>query len=236
MGFRIGINISMSGAGGGGVFTPLGAGNLVAAYEADTLALTNLDPVASFTDLSGNGRHLTQATAGKRPLYKTAQMNGLPVVEFDGVDDILGPTAFSFVQPCHYYIVCKVLSSPIGVAIQSTLFDGNTGGSDILYSTSLLAPLAMYAGGSVITGNGAGNVARVWSAYFNNASSRIIAKGQSAVTGVAGAQNPGGLTMGSRAGETQQGNVQIAALYVYNADKTAQETDFFTYFGTKYGV
>jgi hypothetical protein len=50
------------------------------------------DPVATWSDLSGNGNHATQATASKKPTYKTSIVNGRPVVRFDGVDDWLGCT------------------------------------------------------------------------------------------------------------------------------------------------
>jgi hypothetical protein len=45
--------------------------------------------VARWEDKSGNARHMTQATAGSRPTYQTSQLNSLPVVTFDGSNDIL---------------------------------------------------------------------------------------------------------------------------------------------------
>jgi hypothetical protein len=45
------------------------------------------DPVGLMLDKSGNAFDLTQATAGKRPLYKTS--GGLSWLQFDGVDDVL---------------------------------------------------------------------------------------------------------------------------------------------------
>ncbi len=53
------------------------------------------DPVATWLDLSGNGRNVTQATAGSRPLLKTGVngKNGLPIVKFDGTDDFLSRVA-----------------------------------------------------------------------------------------------------------------------------------------------
>ena len=56
---------------------------------ASALALAHDDPVASLTDLSGKGRHAVQATAGKKPLFKTAVQNGYPGILFDGTDDCL---------------------------------------------------------------------------------------------------------------------------------------------------
>lgn len=49
------------------------------------------DPVGKMLDKSGNGNHLLQATAGKRPLYKTS--GGLSWLQFDGTDDVLAVNA-----------------------------------------------------------------------------------------------------------------------------------------------
>jgi len=53
-----------------------------------TMAVTAADdPVGYVADLSGNGRHIVQATAGNRPLYKTD--GAAHWIEFDGVNDRL---------------------------------------------------------------------------------------------------------------------------------------------------
>jgi hypothetical protein len=54
-----------------------------------TAVASDGDPVGAWDDRSGNGRHPTQATAAKRATYKTAILNGLPVLRLDGVDDFL---------------------------------------------------------------------------------------------------------------------------------------------------
>ena len=45
--------------------------------------------VSQINDLSGNGGHLSQGTAGSRPTYTLAQQNGLNVATFDGTADFL---------------------------------------------------------------------------------------------------------------------------------------------------
>jgi hypothetical protein len=45
--------------------------------------------VARWQDKSGNGRHLTQSTAGNRPTRKTNQQNGRDTLQFDGSNDSL---------------------------------------------------------------------------------------------------------------------------------------------------
>lgn len=72
-------------------WTPLSLGSaLVGWYDAGvgvykdagtTLAVNN-DTVQQWKDQSGNSRHLNQATAGKRPTYKTAGLNGKKSVTF----------------------------------------------------------------------------------------------------------------------------------------------------------
>lgn len=54
-----------------------------------TPAVADGDPVGAWDDASGNGRNLTQANTGLRPLLKLSIQNGLPVVRFDGADDVL---------------------------------------------------------------------------------------------------------------------------------------------------
>lgn len=63
--------------------TPL-APVVVTWFKADAITgLGNGAAVASWTDSSGNGFTAAQATAGQRPTYSTAAVNGLPVVHFN---------------------------------------------------------------------------------------------------------------------------------------------------------
>lgn len=64
--------------------------------QADTATgLNDGDQIATWTDASGLGHDITQATAAKRPLYKTSILNGLPVVRFDGTDDFMATAAYA---------------------------------------------------------------------------------------------------------------------------------------------
>jgi hypothetical protein len=44
--------------------------------------------VSSWTDFSGNGFHATQATGTAQPTFQTNEINGLPIVRFDGTDSL----------------------------------------------------------------------------------------------------------------------------------------------------
>lgn len=72
-----------------------------------TPATADNDPVWSWADQSGQGRHATAEISGRRPLLKTAIQNGMPVVRFDGTDDDLRFTTVDL-PAFSMYIVFKV--------------------------------------------------------------------------------------------------------------------------------
>ena len=89
----------------GGSFRPDQIEGLVLWLDATTIAgLADGDPVGTWPDMSGQGYDATQTTTSKKPTYKLAILNGLPVVRFDGTDDFLstprpeGTTVFTVVK------------------------------------------------------------------------------------------------------------------------------------------
>jgi hypothetical protein len=59
--------------------------------DNETLAATKIDSdfVGGWYDDSGEGNDAIQATGSKQPRYYTNQVNGYPILRFDGVDDSL---------------------------------------------------------------------------------------------------------------------------------------------------
>lgn len=55
--------------------------------KADSLMLTDGDPIPSWGDVSGNNNDATQANALYQPTFQSGEINGFPVVRFDGVND-----------------------------------------------------------------------------------------------------------------------------------------------------
>lgn len=73
-----------------GGFDPGEVTGVVLWLAADAITgLADGDPVSAWEDLSAEGNDAGQATSGNRPTYQTAEVNGLPVVRFDGSNDYM---------------------------------------------------------------------------------------------------------------------------------------------------
>ena len=103
------VGVIVRRAFGGGSFSPLdlfASGEQGAWYDPSDLSTMFQDsagttpvtadgqPVGKILDKSGRGNHASQATAAKRPLYKTS--GGLHWLQFDGVDDALATASIDF--------------------------------------------------------------------------------------------------------------------------------------------
>lgn len=95
-------------------FTPTRLAGCRAWFAADRLiGFANNDPVGTWTDLSGLANHATQATAGRKPTFKTAIQNGRPGILFDATDDALKIVSNASLQTAAvtYVVVCKLVSA-----------------------------------------------------------------------------------------------------------------------------
>jgi len=70
---------------------------------------THGDPVGAVLDQSGNGYHLTQNAANKRPLYKTT--DGLHWLEFDGVNDFMEVEFSAPLLAAGVAMACRITST-----------------------------------------------------------------------------------------------------------------------------
>src|SRR5665213_57688 len=61
---------------------PSAIANLGAWYKADSLGLSDGTAVSSWSDSSSGAYTATQATGTKQPIFHTAQVNGLPALQF----------------------------------------------------------------------------------------------------------------------------------------------------------
>jgi hypothetical protein len=61
--------------------------------DASALPLNHGDAVAYWEDLSNNGNHAAQTDTDRMPTWVSDILNGLPIVRFDGVNDVLSTAA-----------------------------------------------------------------------------------------------------------------------------------------------
>lgn len=109
-------------------FKPSQIPGLVLWLDASQIAgLNDGDAVATWSDLSGNGFDFTQSSASLKPIYKTGIQNGLAVVRFDGVDDVLKRTGFLTSSTTTTFIVCK---RSAGGGTQNAVTLTSNGGTD----------------------------------------------------------------------------------------------------------
>ena len=71
-------------------FSPKDLDGLLLWVDASTLNLCNRDTVEIWEDQSGNENH-AEAEEGKEPTFLVNQLNGKPVVWFDGAEELLTP-------------------------------------------------------------------------------------------------------------------------------------------------
>lgn len=69
--------------------TPAAIDGLVLWLDAESLDLSDADPVSLWPDLSDEQNDVSQGTVADQPTFKTNIVNGRPVVRFDGSSDIL---------------------------------------------------------------------------------------------------------------------------------------------------
>jgi hypothetical protein len=141
-----------------------------------TSVTTDADPVGALDDKSGNGRHATQATSGKRPTYKTSQFGSLSALDLDGTDDFLDATV-TLSQPLTWFIVTDLDAT----ATQQHLIDGNTNRNTVYVWTD--GDFHFYAGSDVDSALAVDTSPHVIVATFNGASSKLWVDGGSGVTG-----------------------------------------------------
>lgn len=200
-----------------------------------TPATANNDPVGAWADQSGNGHDITQSTSGNRPLLKTAQINSLPGILFDGTNDVLKASAFTLNQPETVFIVYQVTGFTQG----DVVFDGNSADTMLYYQWNDPSNNTRMYAGNILTpleSTAAGNWL-IFCGIFNNTSSQGRKNAGTAVTGTVGVSNAGGFTLGAEANIANWGNITVAEVIIYaSALGTTDETSVRNYLNTRYAI
>lgn len=168
--------------------------------------------VSQWSDQSGNGRHLLQATGTAQP---SLQSDGS--ILFDGVQQFLKCNSFTLIQPETVYVLFKMVT----YTDPTKVFDGNTDNSGSLTMTGGTPNLQAFAGTSFGNNTGlATGTYGVVTTIFNGATPASLTQvnNNAAVTGSSGASTMGGFTMGRAGGSAVQfGAIQAKEVIIFSA-------------------
>jgi hypothetical protein len=183
------------------------------AQNAGSITKDGSDLVSQWSDLSGNGRHLVQATGANQPTWNTSHINGFEAIQFlaSGSAKKLATSTWTLAQPFLVMIVIRPTSDTATPAYPCLW----TGDKDTFGSVTFVPALASASDNAVC---GAGTDMNVgtflaadtnywWYGGFDGASSVTRIIGQSEV----GPTNAGAgtITDGISLGETSDGNARI---------------------------
>ena len=110
-------------------FTPASIGGLRLWLQAESLTQASGSSVSSWPDLSGMANTVQQATPASQPLLMAGQINGKPVVRFDGVNDFMLKTSqqgMNNAPDCSFFSVFKRSTLSAGVNRQIIMIGPNT--------------------------------------------------------------------------------------------------------------
>jgi hypothetical protein len=218
------------------------SGNLFAHYKSDTgVTKDGGNAVSAWTDDTGNGHDITQATGTKQPIWADAQINGFPSIDFDGVDDNLKATSFTSKANATVGFIVRKDGTHTGA-----IFDGHTNNQQMLYFEAANARrIRSYAGGYG-PWTDLGPESGVWYAvivrFQASSLARLVCRNLATDTETADTlgniPSPSftGITVGTQgAGTYWPLNGEIAEIIVYNEASTdAKITELMTYFQDKY--
>lgn len=136
-------------------FSPALLGPILWADASDATTITlNGSTVSQWSDKSGNGRHLVQATAAAQPTYNATTYNNKPAVIFDGTSDVMlsnSVTGISGAAPRTIaYVMRRVTGGPIiqiGTSTSLRTFGRDLAGAGLLYHWSSDLPMSMLGTG-----------------------------------------------------------------------------------------
>lgn len=213
--------------------------NLDAWWKADSLALAEGATVSSWADSGPGGFTATQGTAAAQPTFRTGQINGLPVVRFDGVDDVLlsnastshtETTIFSVIKPTSTVGDRSIRVASGSGGITSTIRDGKPrmGSQDLvsLHTSTTTVSTTAFQVLACSYSDSTNTVAFHRNGTADGSSTAVTASPTAGRTTRIGAEPAGGYLVGD-----------IAELIVYSRVLTSSErAEVHSYLQDKYAI
>ena len=215
---------------------PQGVDDLVGWWDTTKIdGLADGAAVGTWPDSSGLGRHAAQTTGSLQPTYQTGELNGHPVVRFDGTDDYLATAAFASEPQPHTVFVISRLGTAI---VTRYLLDGIVTTDRHALFLNASSQIEAFAGVSNLGDTATAGQVAVYAVTYNGASSGIWKNGVD-VSGVGnvGGQALTGLTIGGRFNGVETLDGDVGEVIVYDrALTTAERQAVEQYLMTKWGV
>lgn len=233
------LTLSSDGSG----FSPASISGLTLWLKAHAITgLNDGDPVATWTDLSGNGNNATQAVGANRPKYKTNIVNALPVVRFERDDSSnLGfADVFSSLTAAEIFVAVKINTDP-PVAFADALWYFGSTASDSHYPFTDGNIYEDFGTSVRKTVGNPGQSLAIWAIYNITSISGEFTTRLSGTQIFTTATNTVGFTTTAAIGKSIGGagflDGDIAEIIMYNAKlSSGDRTLVKTYLASKYGI
>jgi hypothetical protein len=212
---------------------------LVAQFPAGTYSADNVYTatvqVSAWSDQSGNGNNVLQATSANQPGYTVNDISwaGRPSLAFGGTQWLAaGATLPNLAQPSTIYAMCLLTSN----GTPQWAYDGQTARCAILWNGTPV--WTTFAGTSLIGTTAASRAASVTASIFNGASSQFFQNNSATnlEAGNPGAANLQGVVIGAATNFSSAITGSYAEFVAYaGAHTAAQRALIFRYAAARYG-
>ena len=235
LGLGLGIPYSLGGPKAA-AFSPLDLSPTLWLDASDTSTITEVGgAVSQWDDKSGNGWNVVQATAANQPTSGTRTLNSLNVLDFDGNDllDVDFGFGNEITQPNTIFMVVQIDTTATNVQ----LFDGVDASDRQFFGALAAGGVWRMSAGTVLSGGSQDQNAHILTVIFNGASSSLDVDSANVLSGNAGANDLGGVTLGATYAAASGLNGAIAEVIVVDGTLTAGEiSDTETYLANKWGI
>lgn len=193
--------------------------------------------VSQWNDLSGNGRHVTQSTAGAKPTTGTRTLGGLNVLDFDGGDHLNLSTISFATGAWTMFIVCGSDTTTLNMGFCSLYtagandYDTNNAFAVEASNNSFQMAQTQNSAGAQFAGSGATPIG-TWSVRKGTASNECDIKApsgssSSTATNASSGTATGGIIIGSRYTTSPSNGLDgpIAEIRLYSARLSDTDRD-----------
>ena len=203
----------------------------LAASDAGSLNLDTAQ-ITRWTDKSGKNHSATQNTSAKQPALVENILNGYPIAQFDGTDDVLNGAGFNLNQNFTLVMVSQVNNQTSGTRSGLVSFQNTIGSNTDSRDTNGISLTTDYADGTTAFGHNANFVSsnlidgfQIISVKWDQGQVSFSIDGTTPVTSTMDNSTIASTlySLGARSNDDRHGQVDIAELLVFDETLTDNE-------------